>query len=231
MRMGVQIMTTPLAGPVYDLGSPGHSSQPTRRVFFSFHCKPDRWCTNIVRHSSVAKRHHGGQEGYVDSSILEKAKTEGGASIKRLIKRLIDQGLSGCSVTCILIGKNTFERPWVQYEIFKSIGDGKGVFGVFLGGLRNSSGCTDIRGTNPFQCLGYRILDAYPGKLVPCVHYSSGWEIYTDADPILSSASCVEPFINSGTLSERLSVYDWVCDRGYDNFSSWVQTAAQQAQR
>ena len=204
------------------------TTQPTRRVFFSFHYQQDILRATIVRKSNVVKLNHGEPGGYVDSSLWETAKTEG----KDSIKRLIDEGLLGCSVTCVLIGGNTFERHWVHYEIFKSIEHGKGVFGVFLGGLRDPrSRRTDARRTNPFQWLGYRMLDAYPGKLVPCVHYASGWKIYTDANPISASAVRVWPFINSNTLRERLSVYDWVYDRGYDNFPSWVQMAAQQAQR
>ena len=220
-------MTTPPSRSAYDLGFLGYPEQPTRRVFFSFHHKePDLWRAYIVRNSNVVKRHNGEPGGYADNSLWEEAKTEG----KARLKRFIDQGLSGCSVTCVLIGKNTFARPWVQYEIFKSIGDGKGVFGVFLDGLGDREGRTDIRGKNPFDYLGYDVSDSDPGKLVPCVNFSTRRKFYRDADPISANDARFWSF-TSNMLSVQLKVYDWVGDDGYNWFPIWVQAAAQQVQR
>ena len=220
-------MTTPSSGSrsVYDRGSPGHSSQSKRHVFFSFHYQQDIWRVNVVRNHDVVKRNHGEPRGYFDGSLSEKAKTEGKASVKRLI----DEGLSDCSVTCVLIGKNTSERHWVHYEVFKSIERGKGVFGVFINKLEDSSGSTDARGTSPFRVLKY-CADTPSEKLVPYVKPSSGWKIYTETDPISASSA---PYLcfDSSKLDELFKVYDWVDDNGYDKFTKWVEAAAQQAQR
>ena len=220
-------MATPpsRSGSMYDRGSLGHPSQSRRYVFFSFHYQQDIWRAHVVRNYDVVKRNHGEPRGYFDGSLLEKAKTEGKASVKRLI----DEGLLDCSVTCVLIGKNTFKRHWVQYEIFKSIERGKGVFGVFINKIEDRSGCADARGTNPFQILGYHA-DTSSNKLIPCVCRQSKWEIYTETDPISAGAAYYLSY-NSTNLSKLFKVYDWVDNKGYNNFANWVQMAAQQAHR
>ena len=216
-------MTTRSFGQAYGRNSLGHSSQPTRHVFFSFHYQ-DIWRVNEVR-KDVVRHNHGNPRGYFDGSLSEKAKTEGTASVKRLINR----GLSGCSVTCVLIGKNTFQRHWVHYEIFKSIEHGKGVFGVFIGKLKNYNKRIDARGANPFRSLAYSA-DTRSKKLTPYVRRPSGWEIYTETGPISASvAPCLS--CNSINLRDLFRVYDWVDSDGYSNFTDWVQVAALQAQR
>lgn len=131
----------------------------------------------------------------------------------------------------MLIGKETFQRHWVDYEVFRSIELGKGVFGVFINGLKDRNGYTDPRGANPFQYLGYGTSNHHPGKLVPYAQYKSGWKIYEDASPVAASAAAYLQPNSKPVLSNLFRVYDWIGDRGYDNFSTWVQTAARQAQR
>jgi hypothetical protein len=96
-----------------------------RKVFFSFHFD-DVTRANVVRNSDVITRQY--QEGvrFYDKSLWEEAKKQGPVAIKRMI----NTGLEGSSVTCVLIGQKTWERPWVRYEILKSIARGNGVLGV-----------------------------------------------------------------------------------------------------
>lgn len=206
--------------------SPSGTAQPLRRVFFSFHYQRDIWRVNQVRNHWVAKDDRQAA-GYFDGSLWEKARTEG----KARVKRLINDGLSGSSVTCVLIGKETFQRHWVDYEIFRSIELGKGVFGVYIDGLKDRNGSIDRRGANPFQFLGYGTSDRHPGKLVPYARYTSGWKIYGDASPITASAAAYIQPDSKPVLSDLFRVYDWNGDRGYDNFPSWVHMAAWQARR
>lgn len=227
-------MTTPPFGPAYSRGLLGRPSStlltgatpPLRRVFFSFHYQRDIWRVNQVRNHWVAKDNRQAA-GYFDGSLWEKAQTEG----KARVKRLIDDGLSGSSVTCVLIGKETFQRHWIDYEIFRSIELGKGVFGVFINGLKDRNGHTDPRGASPFKYLGYGNSNNHPGKLVPYAQYKSGWTVYEDASPITASAAAYLQPNSKPVLSNLFRVYDWVADRGYDNFLTWVQAAAKQAQR
>jgi hypothetical protein len=47
--------------------------------------------------------------GFFDASLWESVKRSGPAALKRLI----NDGLENTSVTCVLIGSETYVRPWV----------------------------------------------------------------------------------------------------------------------
>src|SRR3546814_7041115 len=50
-----------------------------------------------------------------DRSLWEEAKLKNPSALKGMI----DRGLEGTSVTCVLAGYETWNRPWVRYEIAK----------------------------------------------------------------------------------------------------------------
>ena len=96
-----------------------------RRVFFSFHYD-DVTRANVVRNSDQITRRYDGAIRFYDKSLWEEAKKQGSLAIKRMINR----GLKGSSVTCVLIGQHTWHRRWVRYEILKSLVRGNGIVGV-----------------------------------------------------------------------------------------------------
>lgn len=49
----------------------------------------------------------------------------------------IDNQLLGTSVTVVLVGSETLDRPYVQYEIEQSLKRGNAVIGVTIGGIRD----------------------------------------------------------------------------------------------
>ena len=59
--------------------------------------------------------------------------------------------MEGTSVTVVLIGAETADRPWVQYEIERSWNRGNGVVGVRIHDLKNQDSTTDAIGHNPFD--------------------------------------------------------------------------------
>ena len=126
-----------------------------RRVFFSFHYEQDVWRASNVRNASTVDAR--AAAGWVDASLWEKAKSKG----DREIRRLIDDGLSGTTVTAVLIGSETASRPWVTYEIEKSIERGNGLIGVRIHKVRNSDGLKGKRGPVPaaLQAGGHRVYD------------------------------------------------------------------------
>lgn len=107
-----------------------------RRVFFSFHYENDVWRVNQVRNSWVTQ----GKEvaGYFDKAEFEKVKKAG----DRAVKNWIDDQLLGTSVTVVLIGSETLDRPFVQYEIEQSIKRGNAIIGVTIGKLKDQFGLT-----------------------------------------------------------------------------------------
>lgn len=214
-----------LGGPMRGLGSgPYMRPKTTRRVFFSFHYQRDIWRVQQVRNHWITKPNREAA-GYFDGSLAEKAKSEGTAAVKRLI----NNGMTGSSVTCVLIGRETYQRNWVDYEIFRSIELGKGVFGVRIHGLKDENGYTDNEGPDPFIYLGYG--SGQGGKMAPYVKYKSGWKIYQEAEAILPSAAKYLVPETKPILSSIFEVYDWVADDGYNNFPSWTDAAAKKAGR
>jgi hypothetical protein len=112
-----------------------------RKVFFSFHYERDVWRTNVVRNSGVVEGY--AAAGFQDASLWEEAKKKGDADVKKLI----DKGLIGTSVTVVLIGAETSQRKFVDYEIEKSITRGNGLLGIYISGIKDQNGKTDMQGS------------------------------------------------------------------------------------
>ncbi|MDA2550188.1 TIR domain-containing protein [Bacillus cereus] len=72
------------------------------------------------------------------------------------LKRLINGGLNNTSVTCVLIGSQTFNRRWVRYEIMKSIEKGNKIIGIHINRFKDKKGNIKSKGPNPFDYLGYQ---------------------------------------------------------------------------
>ncbi len=105
-----------------------------RRVFFSFHFDKDIWRANQVRNCNLVA----GSEvaGFFDHSEYKEAKKAGPEGIRRMISR----HLKNTSVTVVLIGKETADRPWVRYEIRKSVEQDNGLLGIRIHHLKNQKG-------------------------------------------------------------------------------------------
>ena len=67
-----------------------------RKVFFSFHYQRDLWRVNVVRNSGLIEGV--AAAGFHDASLWEETKKKGDDAVRRLI----DSGLSGTTVTVVL---------------------------------------------------------------------------------------------------------------------------------
>lgn len=102
-----------------------------RRVFFSFHYNNDVYRVMTVRNSGVFR---GVEEaGFVDKADFESVKRQGNEAVHRWINKQLE----GTSVTVVLIGSETLNRPFVQYEICKSLERGNGLIGVKISSIRD----------------------------------------------------------------------------------------------
>lgn len=118
-----------------------------RRVFFSFHYKRDIGRIGQIRNSWVV-RSPIETAGFVDSAEWESIKRQGDPALRGWI----DSQLYGTSVTIVLIGAETYTRPWVKYEIEKTHAEGKGLFGIKIHNVKDfRTGQTDVPGLNPFD--------------------------------------------------------------------------------
>lgn len=120
-----------------------------RKTFFSFHYENDVWRANQVRNSWVTKEDNQ-TAGFLDAADFEKVKKEGDAAIKKWI----DNQLYGTSVTVVLLGTDTSNRVYVQYEVQKSYERGNGLLGIYIHNLKDKYGNTSIKGDNLFGEIG-----------------------------------------------------------------------------
>src|SRR2546423_12137044 len=114
-----------------------------RHTFFSFHYQRDVWKASNIRNSGIVTG--AAAAGFHDASIWEEAKKKGDAAIKKLI----DDALVGTSVTAVLIGAETANRKYVNYEIEKSIDRGNGILGIHIYNMKDKNGNTELPGSVP----------------------------------------------------------------------------------
>lgn len=130
-----------------------------RKSFFSFHYKPDNWRAATVRNIGVIE----GNEPVKDNDW--ETVTKGG---DEAIKKWIANQMYGRSCTVVLVGTNTANRKWINYEIIKSWDDKMGVVGLYIHGLKDSDGNMSTMGSNPFDYIGYGKTGRKLSSLVKC---------------------------------------------------------------
>lgn len=119
----------------------------SRKIFFSFHYERDAWRAGNVRNSNMIPNED--EYGYIDSAEWEKIKQSGDETIKRWIA----EQLNYTSVTVVLIGAETADRPWVQHEIIESWNRGNAVLGIYIHNIKDDESKTDMMGVNPLTLL------------------------------------------------------------------------------
>ena len=130
-----------------------------RRVFYSFHYKPDNWRAATVRNIGVVE----GNSPASDND-WETIKRGGDAAIKRWIANQMTRR----TCTVVLVGTHTANRKWINYEIVKSWNDGMGVVGIHIHGLKNADGKVSTKGANPFDSIKYGDTGKKLSSIVKC---------------------------------------------------------------
>jgi hypothetical protein len=197
-----------------------------RRVYFAsyyedvsdFRAKTvaSSWVTSVFRESS----------GIFDAPQWEKAKQQGDAAVKALIRRAME----GTTVTAVLVGPNSYSRRYTRYEIAKSLERGNGILGVYVHRIPEH-GAVQTKGENPFDFLGFS-LDPSKGRIgILEKRVGSGkWLEYAELPNV---AFGFAPYnflgLKEGTLSRLFTLYDWMDGQGMRSLPVWVETAAKQA--
>jgi hypothetical protein len=199
-----------------------------RYVFFSFAYDDVRnFKVNVVRNSWLMNN---AENTFVDGSIWEKSKTKG----ENFLKKLIEDGLKNTSVTAVLIGEDTANRRWVNYEIVKSFERGNGILGIHINRIKGRTGLT-ARGQNPLERLGFRISE--DGQKINFFELKSrSWVEFRDLPQINNKKSNSIYFGNSWwsgnewgsffKFSDKFETRCWDFDNGHKNFSDWIIEAA-----
>lgn len=116
-----------------------------RQSFFSFIYKKDNWRAGIVRNSWVTQDRKA--SGFFDSADWEEVKKKSDSEIEKWI----DKQLAGTSVTVVLIGAETADKKWINYEITSSHKKGNGMLGIYIHQLKDKDQKTTTKGRNPFD--------------------------------------------------------------------------------
>jgi hypothetical protein len=191
-----------------------------KRVYFCFHYQDViDFRANVVRNHWVTKLHRE-DAGYFDASLWEGARKQGDVAIKRLI----NSGLDNTSVTCILVGSQTFQRKYVRYEILKSFKRGNAIFAVHINSIPGKDKQVKPSGPNPLLYVGVTFSDS---GITATLHdkLDQQWKEYAEIDgrPSYQIKPVSEQLRGKGfNLSHFYPTYDWIADDGYTNFSTWV---------
>ena len=129
-------------------------------------------------------RQIGALEGNEPASDNDWESITSGANAEAKIQKWIGDQLYGRSCTIVLVGANTANRKWINYEIVKSWNEKMGVVGIRIHGLKDSKSETAIAGANPFDYITHGVSKAKLSTIVKCY------------DPV------------GATSKDR---YDWIC--------------------
>ena len=130
-----------------------------RRVFYSFQYKPDNQRAAQVRNIGSIE----GNEPATDNDW--ETVTKGGDVA---IKKWIAGQMNSRTCTVILVGSDTANRKWINYEIIKSWDESMGVVGIYIHGLKNLDGETSSKGKNPFEDLNHGKSGKKLSSIVKC---------------------------------------------------------------
>ena len=100
-----------------------------------------------------------------------EAVTRGGDDA---IKRWISGQMTGKTCAIVLVGTETANRKWINHEIVKAWNDGLGVVGIYIHGLKNSSGEISSIGNNPFDYITYGSTEKKLSSIVKCYNPAGG---------------------------------------------------------
>lgn len=124
-----------------------------RNVFFSFHYD-DIMKVNQVRNAKIVKPSDG--TPFIDRSLWEDSP----ANTKIGLKREINAGLERTTVTAVLIGEQTYSRPWVRYELLRSFERGNGLLAISLKNVKKPVPKTALL-PPPISAYSHGMLGAY----------------------------------------------------------------------
>jgi hypothetical protein len=143
-----------------------------RQVFFSFHYDNDSWRASQVRNMGKVD-----ESSTFSDNDWEEVKEKSDEKVKEWINGQLDK--RSCLV--LLIGEKTSGRKWINYEIQTAYSKGKGIVGIYIHNLKDSSGEQSEKGNDPFYLNytkdGHRLSDYVARYDAP---YKSSDYVYDD---------------------------------------------------
>lgn len=196
-----------------------------RSTFYSFHYD-DVFRVNHIRNAGVFRPSDSQRfRTPRDKSLWEKARNTNPKALKIMIVR----ALAGTTVTCVLAGEHTWSRPWVRFEIARSLFRGNGLLTVHIDGCECPNNGFGQRGPSPLSYLALgrdRRIYEFDAR--------GEWVIY---DKVTHPLEAWPGWLNRPPpgylvpLDACAAEYDWIDDNGRQNLIRWTDAAAKAAGR
>ena len=116
-----------------------------RKIFYSFNFDDDVMRVQQIRNIGVIE-----DDKPVTPNKWEEIRRGG----KSAIEEWINENIARSECVVVLVGENTCESEWVDYEIRKAWNDGKGLVGIYIHNLKDPRYGTSNKGSNPFEQVG-----------------------------------------------------------------------------
>src|SRR5712664_3813116 len=110
-----------------------------RRVFFSFYNKGDFARADVVRNRHA--RDGGTAEGFHDIAVWRETEQRGEDGVRAMIAN----GIAASSVTAVLIGTETANRKYMDFEIAQTLANGNGLLGLYIHDIPDRDGKTSAK--------------------------------------------------------------------------------------
>lgn len=144
-----------------------------RQVFYSFNYGEDAWRASQVRNMGIV-------DGNRPATDNEWQDVSRGGPLA--IRRWINQQMKYRSALVVLIGANTANRYWINYEIEHAWKEHMGVVGVYINRLLDQYGRATYAGQNPLDA--FSIQNVQLSSIVPVMIPSglTSREVYADIE-------------------------------------------------
>lgn len=141
-----------------------------KRVFLSFHYANDNWRVQQIKNIGSIE-----EQPLLSYNEWEAVKRKGDAAIENWI----DTQMQGKSCTIVLIGSNTANRKWINYEIQSTWDSHKPLVGLYIHRLKDVNGNQSLKGSNPFAYISLKNGKKL-SEYIPCIEPvgSSSNEVY-----------------------------------------------------
>src|SRR5689334_9538352 len=103
-----------------------------KNVFISHHHADDEHVTSLT--SMLQKRGFQLRNSSIRAKPANQARLDKGLVKEATLKRLLRMKMSWASTVVVLVGRETHNRPWVDWEIRKANELGKRIVGVYVRG-------------------------------------------------------------------------------------------------
>ena len=144
-----------------------------RQVFYSFNYGEDAWRASQVRNMGIVD----GNRPATDNEWQDVSR--GGSAA---IRRWINQQMKYRSALVVLVGANTANRYWINYEIEHAWKEHMGVVGIYINRLLDQYGRATYAGQNPLDA--FSIQNVQLSSIVPVLIPSglTSREVYADIE-------------------------------------------------